>query len=59
MNRKVKHREVKLTIENDRLLYEVITEKKAAAIDTFMQIHDLIIKRSFPLISKVSWYSLW
>lgn len=30
---KVKHREVKLTIENDRLLYEVITEKKAAAIE--------------------------
>ncbi|MBP1967306.1 GAF domain-containing sensor histidine kinase [Paenibacillus aceris] len=30
---KVKHREVKLTIENDRLLYEVITEKKSAAIE--------------------------
>ncbi|WP_222708594.1 GAF domain-containing sensor histidine kinase [Paenibacillus sp. N3.4] len=30
---KFKHREVKLTIENDRLLYEVITEKKSAAIE--------------------------
>lgn len=30
---KVKHREVKLTIENDRLLYEVITQKKSAAIE--------------------------